>query len=115
MQPRDYDALYRNGRCRVCDTPAHAESVEAHANTHLATAECVIQRDYSHEPPTERVLVTQDVPTHDDDGSIWDCTTSADPERKDFNSSALRAAYAKAAELNRALKARIRAAAKEAK
>ena len=112
---RTYDALYVNGRCVLCDTPAHHEAAEFHAARHLETGECVVQIDFRKEPPTACVLVTADVPLADatgisvfeHDGDTWD--------RTDDNAQHLRDAYAKARALNRETKRRLARAAKEAK
>jgi hypothetical protein len=119
-----------DGRCKICDTPAYAEAVDAHAEKHLADGSAVLQGDSeplrwrvclmstmrwpAKDGPPPRVMPTASAPSVDADGIGLYENDGDKFDRTDANSENLRAAYAKVHELNRQTKARIRAAQREA-
>ena len=57
-------ALYDGGRCKICDTPAYAESVDAHVAKHVADGSGVVQ--------SGRVVPTASVPIGNGWANLWD-------------------------------------------
>ena len=109
-RPRDYSALYPNGRCAICCTPSYAETAWMHAAKHLAEGTAVVQMEKVDGQWRNRVLPTAGVPVVDEsgfsvfesDGDVWD--------RNDTNAVALRDAYARARALNHQTRQRVAAA-----
>lgn len=109
----DYAKCWTDGRCVMCGAPAGEEPQEFHMGRHLAEGLAVVQYDYNVTPRTARVLPTADVPVVDESGfGIWEGSPADGYDRNDTNAANLRAAYARARDLNAETKRRIAAAKK---
>lgn len=59
--PRNYDALFQNGACIVCQQPRTEAGYVAHAEHHLSTCECVVLSEIVDGKIIERVVPTESV------------------------------------------------------
>lgn len=59
---RDYSAMYVDGKCVVCGTPAHMEPAEFHCEQHLAECTAVVSMCVENGKTVWRVVPTSSFP-----------------------------------------------------